>query len=84
MNLAEQPDFLHIAPRKMNKEEGMEVYGIELGLGERLDAYYGEARAIKRKLANGVPEGKKERIGFRLRDIEERLIPELISRMQLS
>jgi len=62
----------------------MEVYGVESGLAERLGAYYKEAEAIKRKLGNGVPEGKKEKIGFRLRDIEKRLIPELISQIQLS
>jgi len=62
----------------------MEVYGAESGLAERLEAYYSEARAIKRKLDNGVPEGKKEKIGFRLRDIEKRLIPGLISKIQLS
>jgi len=62
----------------------MEVYGAESGLAERLEAYCKEAGAIKRKLGNGVPEGKKGRIAFRLKDIEQRLVPQLISRIQLS
>lgn len=62
----------------------MEVYGAESVLAERLDSYHREARAIKRKLGNGVPEGKKDRIAFRLEDIEKRLVPGLISKMQLS
>jgi hypothetical protein len=51
----------------------MGLHGIE-----KLDAYQKEARAIKRKLENGVPEGKRDKIEFRLEDIKFRLIPNLV------
>jgi hypothetical protein len=53
-------------------------YGIKSDLVERLYAYQREARAIKRKLENGVPEEKRDKIEPRLKDIEVRLIPKLV------
>ena len=44
--------------------------------------YCDEIEGIKRKLDNGaVPEGKKAKLRYRLRDIETRLIPQVVSRM---
>ena len=44
--------------------------------------YCDEAGAIKKKLDNeAVPEGKKAKLRYRLRDIETRLIPQVVSRM---
>jgi hypothetical protein len=67
------------------KEEGkgMELSEVEVNQGEKVAAYQREATAIEARLRNGVPEGKREKLKFRLKDIEERLIPELVSQMQL-
>lgn len=44
--------------------------------------YCREIKRIMEKLGNvDIPEAKKERIQFRLRDIKTRLVPQLISRM---
>ena len=61
----------------------MELSEVEVNLEERLEAYQREVVAITAKLRNGVPEGKREKLKFRLKDIEHRLIPELVSGMQL-
>jgi len=54
----------------------MELFGSNLE--ERLDAYQKEARAIKRKLKNGAPKREKTK---RLKDLEERLIPDLVRKI---
>jgi hypothetical protein len=59
----------------------MGLHGTESNLGERLDAYQREARAIKRKLENGVPEEKRDKIESRLNDIKFRLIPNLVRKI---
>jgi len=59
----------------------MGLHGTESNLGERLDAYQREARAIKRKLENGVPEEKRDKIESRLKDIKDRLIPKLVRKI---
>lgn len=41
----------------------------------RLDNYAREERDILRKLGNGVPEGKREKLNYRLKDIRTRLMP---------
>jgi len=61
----------------------MELSEVEVSQGEKVAAYQREAMAIETKLRNGVPEGKKEKLKFRLKDIENRLIPQLLSQMQL-
>ena len=61
----------------------MELSEVEVNQGERVAAYQREAMAIEAKLRNGVPEGKKEKLKFRLKDIKKRLIPGLLSQMHL-
>lgn len=61
----------------------MELSEVEVSQGEKVAAYQRETMAIEAKLRNGVPEGKKEKLKFRLKDIKERLIPALLSQMQL-
>ncbi|MCX6759094.1 MAG: hypothetical protein NT012_00775 [Candidatus Nealsonbacteria bacterium] len=46
-----------------------------------MDAYQREARAIKRKLENGVPEEKRDKIESRLKDLKGRLIPDLVRKI---
>ena len=63
----------------------MELPEANTGLQRALDGYQEEAEVIKTKLDNDdVPPGKKAKIDFRLRDIETRLIPGVICRMQSS
>lgn len=42
--------------------------------------YCEEISAIERKLQNGPPDGKRERLKSRLNDVKERLIPQLMQR----
>jgi len=52
-------------------------------LGNRYEQYCKEVRSIERKLQHdNLPQGKKERIAFRLRDLNARLIPQLMAEMQ--
>lgn len=55
-----------------------DIYEVDSSLVRRKLAYQKETMAIKRKIKNGVPSGKKEKIEFRLQDIKERLLPKLI------
>lgn len=48
----------------------------------RFHNYGAEECAIIRKIANGVPQSKKERLVCRLLDIKERLAPNLIKELQ--
>ncbi len=48
-----------------------------LQLQERLENYVREVLDIDCKLKNHIPPGKKARIEFRLKDLENRLIPNL-------
>jgi hypothetical protein len=59
----------------------MGLHGTESNLIERMDAYQREARAIKRKLENGVPEEKRDKIESRLKDLKGRLIPDLVRKI---
>ncbi|MBM3257821.1 MAG: hypothetical protein FJZ05_01200 [Candidatus Nealsonbacteria bacterium] len=52
-------------------------------LQKREKAYQAEKEAIEGKLrSDDVPLGKKERISFRLKDIQNRLYPGVIRKMQ--
>jgi len=54
----------------------MEVSAANIQRSIRLANYSEEKTSIQRKLENPqVPDGKKERLGFRLRDLDNRLIP---------
>ena len=51
---------------------------ISPALEKRMHNYDTEAAVIHRKLSNpDVPEGKKEKLRFRLNEIVRRLIPEI-------
>lgn len=70
----------------MNKKGGvnMEISQGNVPTWDRWNAYQREKEAIKRKLENGVPEGKKGRLKYRLNDLEIRLIPIVIKELQSS
>lgn len=51
-------------------------------LQERWVAYHREVDAIRKKLKNNISDGKKGRILFPLKDLNKRLIPELVQEMQ--
>lgn len=47
----------------------------------KLEALMRESEFLKRRLQNGGPRGKQDRRQFRLKDIEERLIPKLVQQL---
>ncbi len=47
---------------------------------DRYQNYCTEISAIERKLQNGPPDGKRERLKSRLNDVRNRLIPQLMQR----
>jgi len=60
----------------------MVVMTSEDPLDIRLKNYERERECIKRKMKNiKLPEGKKEKLAFRVRDLEIRLIPETVRAM---
>jgi hypothetical protein len=62
----------------------MELPVADSRLWERWNAYQTEVEAIKRKIGNGVPEGKRGKLEYRLNDLETRLLPQLVKEMQAS
>ena len=49
----------------------------------RMDAYQKEIEVLSGKLDKAdVPPGKKEKLDFRLRDIQNRLLPGAVCKMQ--
>ncbi len=64
------------------KEKGSMVDSVgDSGPWVRFLNYCKETKAIREKLSNGVPQGKREKLEYRLFDIETRLIPVLIAKM---
>ena len=55
---------------------------VDSSLWKRWEAYQTEVEAIKRKISNSVPPGKRERLEYRLNDLETRLLPQLTRRIQ--
>lgn len=49
----------------------------------RFDQYCLEVDFIAEKLRNGcIPQGKREKITYRLRDLQKRLIPQVVAQIQ--
>ncbi len=57
--------------------------GFSSNLEKRWKNYTEESTAIKVKLSNSLPEGKREKLEFRLKDLEVRLIPQLVEQINV-
>jgi hypothetical protein len=60
----------------------MDIYGEESQLWPIYEAYCQQVESIKEKLKNNISEGKRGKLLFRLKDLQERLIPKLVKKMQ--
>lgn len=57
---------------------GPETSAVEDGVAVRFNNYCREISALEWKLANGGPDGKQAKRRFRLQDIRNRLLPQVI------
>ena len=59
----------------------MDTYSEESQDLQRFSAYCQEVERIEKKLRNNIPQGKGEKLQFRLKYLKEKLIPKLLQRM---